>query len=110
MFYFRAKNGISISNIGRYHVVLTVTITYASFYIECQYSLQNEGNREKMYRPIVNSIHLFFSPFNSQCKKFKNGNKRRDECREHFINVKFSFSEKATKMCAICLMVLTFTN
>ena len=27
--------------------------------------------REKIYRPIVNSIHLFFSPFNSQCKKFK---------------------------------------
>ena len=37
--------------------------------------------REKIYRPIVNSIHLFFSPFNSQCKKFKNGNKRRDKCR-----------------------------
>ena len=24
--------------------------------------------------------------------------------------LKFNFSEKATKMCAICLMVLTFTN
>ena len=25
-------------------------------------------------------------------------------------SVKFSFSEKATKICAICLMVLTFTK
>ena len=31
---------------------------------------------EKIYLPIVNSIDLFFSPFNSQCKKFKNGNKK----------------------------------